>query len=125
MYPNLELLEYKFREKLFDAFSLDPKRYEIEAVMFQQIWPNTSCGMDWQGGLSGQAFTKCYTTVFELQGGGKDYIHCVCFGNHLAYIFVNANTKFFEDLKNRNMSSQKEADEKYAQEGSKWRVYLQ
>ena len=48
MYPNLELLEYKFKDKIFDAFGVDPRRHEIEAVMFQQIWPNTACGMDWR-----------------------------------------------------------------------------
>lgn len=123
MYPNLELLEYKFREKIFEAFAVDPRRHEIEAVMFQQIWPNTACGMDWHGGMSGQAFTKCYTTVFELQCGGSDYIHAVCFGNQLAYIFMNANKRFFDDVTNRSMASQKEAG-RYEQEGCRWWSYL-
>ena len=121
MYPNLELLEYKFKDKVYTIFDVDKRLCSIEAVMFQQIWSNTACGMDWRGGMSGQAFTKCYTTVFEFQYGGEDYIHGVCFGDHLAYILMNANRQFFDDIDNRNMASQKEAD-KYKQGDSRcWR----
>lgn len=77
---------------------------------FMQTWPNTARGLDYIRGMSGQAFTGEYTSVFSCNGREE---RIVFFGNTLAYIVRNPNQKFYDDLKNRMLASQREAVGKY------------
>ena len=119
-YPNLELLEYKAKRYAFDVHQdvlHDAKYPSLKADVFMQTWANTATGFDMFSVASGQAFTDEYTTVMELSWCDKemkyveDKIYIVFFGNRLAYMYLNPNEQFFEDLKNRNMKSQKESKE--------------
>lgn len=125
-YPNLELIEYKCKESAFElhADTLKDACYVICKVdVFQQTWANTATGFNMDCCLSGQAFTKEYTTVVEMRWHKrtekakyeevKDVIYGVYFGNSIAYMFINPNENFFEDLKNRDMKSQREAIKRY------------
>lgn len=119
-YPNLELIEYICRENAFKYHKEALKdaifpTFEIDT--FIQTWSNTATGFDANGGLSGQAITKEYTTVCEMSWCNKDKerrwiesknkIYGVFFGNCLAYMIINPNKQFFNDLKNRLMRSQR------------------
>ena len=123
-YPNLELLEYKAKEYAFAIHQNvlhDAVYPTIKADVFMQTWANTATGFDADGVVSGQAFTDEYTTVMEMSWCKRDVakfiidvsdkIYIVFFGNRLAYMYLNPNKQFFEDLKNRNMKSQKESKE--------------
>lgn len=124
-YPNLELIEYKCKEAALTLHkdTLKDACYLICKVdVFQQTWANTATGFDIDCCFSGQAFTKEYTTVVEVKWhkkNGKQYeavedvIYGVYFGNNIAYMFINPNDNFFEDLKNRDMKSQREAGKRY------------
>lgn len=121
-YPNLELIEKTFKEKVGerypDIFNKTDERFHIyTADMFTQTWSNTATGFDLEPLYSGQAFTNEYTTVMRL-----DYLipinnnafipkllYGVFFGNKLAYILKNPNPKFDLDLENRCVKSQKNA----------------
>lgn len=123
-YPNLELIEKTFKEKVkekypsvFDAIN---QWHKCTADMFIQTWYNTATGFDLEPVYSGQAFTDEYTTVMRLQWLERSNIdnklhtkslYGVFFGNKLAYILRNENQKFEFDLKDRCMNSQKNARE--------------
>lgn len=118
-YPNLELIEYKFWEKVKTEYGLSGHIIpEFKFDMFLQTWPNTATGFDKEGCFSGQALTEEYTIVVELNmkawyrsEGTVNYkkvdtvIYGVFFNNDLGYIVENPNDNFYEDLKNRNMKS--------------------
>lgn len=127
-YPNLELIEYKCKEyayKLHSVILKDSIFPEFSIDTFMQTWGNTATGFDAENVVSGQAFTDEYTTVCKMSWARKandqsrwivdddNKIYGVFFGNHIAYMFLNPNKQFFEDLKNRNMKSQKEALTRY------------
>lgn len=113
-YPNLELLVYK-ATLLYKSL---PEPHNIifkeKIDTFLQTWANTATGFDLHGGFSGQAITDEYTTVVTLivhvetcNGYELSYFHVVFFGDAIAYYGKLPNEQFFEDLKNRNMKSQK------------------
>lgn len=113
-YPNLELLVYK-ATLLYKSL---PEPHNIickeKIDTFLQTWANTATGFDLHGGFSGQAITDEYTTVVTLivhvetcNGYELEYFHVVFFGDTIAYYGKLPNEQFFEDLKNRNMKSQK------------------
>ena len=119
-YPNLELIEKTFTEKVKEkypsAFDANSQWRKCTADMFTQTWSTTATGFDLEGGCSGQAFTDEYTTVMELEwyelSNGilcPKQIYGVFFGNRLAYILKNPNQKFEFDFRDRCMNSQKNA----------------
>lgn len=127
-YPNLELIEYKFKQFIFSEGSEVLKNAcfpTFRADTFIQSWANTATGFNLKSGVAGQAITDEYTTVMEMKWcayegdnkkkwhDNKDIIYGVFFGNELAYVFLNPKERFFEDLKNRNMLAQKQALEVY------------
>jgi len=119
-YPNIEILEKLFRSACDTIFS-EPAPHilvpETEVEVFPQTWPDTSCGIG--DGFAGQAFTKAYTSVFSLKWSTKqenkgitdsgNIIYGVFFRNTLAYVLINPNKKFQEDLKNHSLKEQKKA----------------
>lgn len=125
-YPNLELLEYKCEETanaIHEEVLKDAVYFKFKMDVFIQTWANTATGFDYEGGVSGQAFTDAYTTVCEMSWCDKDgegnitespnRIYGVFFNNEIAYMFINPNKKFFKDLREHRMKSQKYALKEY------------
>ena len=125
-YPNLELLEFICSIKVKELYGkiVNTQLLKFEADVFMQNWPNTSCGINLNNPVSGQAFTDAYTTVFKVrwynEGDKKwewklseDCIYFVFFNGVLAYDILNPNQLFFDGLEHRNLVSQKEAMELY------------
>ena len=124
-YPNLELLEYKTMQliekdeevkKLLEVRATKQKllglagnRVSIRADMFLQYWATTSLGFD-DCGLSGQAITPAYTTVFSDMNLG---IYYVWFGNQFAYRVMTPKEEFYKDFAAKELKSVKEAKESY------------
>lgn len=122
-YPNLELIEQTFKEKVKEKYpdifeTAVYQFYGCEADMFSQTWSDTATGFDLESVISGQAFTNEYTTVMTLtwlEWSSVDNrmhpksLYGVFFGNRLAYILKNPNQKFEFDLRDRCMNSQKNA----------------
>ena len=105
-YPNLPLLEYIFKQSLRQLQV--PAPYSIDAYVFPQTWPNTACGFSEPGMISGQAFTKDYTTVMFCET-----LALVCFGNQPAYLINNPNKAFMDDFNDRNMKTKYNAERVY------------
>lgn len=115
--PNLELIRHVLIEKsrqLYPKILQDVKYHDVRFDVFRQKWSSTSSGLDNED--SGQTFTDIYVTVCELSWykrnqdnnvwiDSPDRIHGVFFENDLAYILLNPNKRFKEDLKNRRMVS--------------------
>ena len=55
-----------------------------DVTMFQQSWPNTSCGYDAQSGIAGQAFTNAYTVIVRCEHTGCAAVYFG--GGRLAYL---------------------------------------
>ena len=113
-YPNIEALELKFRILMFERVGEEYKNnFVIDSNVFPQMWPNTAGGFSRPGMVSGQAFTKEYTTVMfcnELN------MACVSFGNQPAYLVHNPNETFLNDFNNRQMKSLYESEKFYKDE---------
>ena len=105
-YPNLELLDYIFKDCLKKVQVNRP--YDIDVHVFPQIWPNTAGGFSAPGIMSGQAFIKQYTTVMLC---GTFAI--VFFGNQPAYMINNTNEEFKKDFDRRQMKSKYDAERLY------------
>ena len=115
-YPNLELIAYISKQVLKNE---NPSALYPTCVMyvFPQTWASTILGFDKYGGFGGQAFTKAYTTVVEIEyrvkGGGisavNDRYYAVFFDGRFAYMYLNPNKQFFDDLDKRNMKSQRDS----------------
>lgn len=133
-YPNLELIEYKFKQFVLSGCADILKNVcfmKFRADTFMQTWADTATGFKTEGGFAGQAFTDEYTTVMEMRWcvyeeddkrkwhDSKDVIYGVFFGNKLAYMSINPKEQFFEDLKNRRMLAWREAMETYNSLGGK------
>ena len=113
-YPNLELLVYKATVLYMSLTSSHSIICKKQIDTFLQTWANTATGFDLHSGDSGQAITDEYTTVVTLiiqiatcNGYELEYFHVVFFGDAIAYYGKLPNEQFFEDLKNRDMKSQK------------------
>ena len=97
-------LRYKLRTLDFDnGYLFD----------FDQTWESTALGF---GGVGGSALTTERTYVFMPED--KDFAY-VYFGNRFAYKVDNPNDKFFEDIKNCEMSSVKESGKYNGQSGQR------
>ena len=115
-YPNLELIEYIFDQKLLEHYPEVMKVAKFpkyRAEVFCQSWPNTAGGFDAPGYVSGQAITDQYTTIMEMTWSirrddgsfydSSDEIYGVFFANNFGYLVPNPNSVFFSDKANRNM----------------------
>ena len=124
-YPNLELMEYQFMIALKDdsdyASIINKKKktnkyivHSFEAEVFPQVWGDTGTAFDIMPDgsptISGSAMTSAYTVVMhELL---TDF-YMVFVNNRPCYMVKNANEKFYEDLKNRDMASLSKAKKIY------------
>lgn len=124
-YPNLELLEYKFRQELQKR---EPNKFREEYVcnifaeVFPQTWASTALGF---GGVGGSAMTIAYTTVFHAFFKSRSLTetnvvnpdpeaHAVFFDGRFAYLLTgDPNPKFFDDINNRKMASVEVARARY------------
>ena len=122
-YPNLELIEYITDNLAIENFDILDNTYchRFRSYVFPQTWGSTALGF---GGCGGQAITEAYTTVVEMSWDyvnktddirglnlitSDDRIYAVFFDGKLAYICLNPNEQFFEDLNNRCMRPQNES----------------
>lgn len=124
-YPNLELIEYKFRQALntdeefmekVNKIKSESKHFfaDYDVVVFPQVWGSTCTGFDeCKDGLpaiGGSAMTKEYTTVICEN---RTQTFAVFFGNRICYLVTDANENFMNDLKNQNMSGLHLAKSRY------------
>lgn len=122
-YPNLELIEYITDNSAIENFDVLNNSYyhRFMVYVFPQTWSSTALGF---GGCGGQAITEAYTTVVEMSWSyidknaeirglnlkeSEDKIYAVFFDGILAYICLNPNEQFFEDLNNKRMKPQNES----------------
>lgn len=116
-YPNLQLLEYIFRQTVRERIELkEPYFPDIDAFVFPQVWPNTGGGFAEPGCCYGQAMTKEYTSVlFDMTNN----FAMVSFGNKPAYAIHNPNQEFVDDFNKKNMKSKYNALHCYLNEEQK------
>ena len=120
-YPNLKLIEQTFKEKVKEKYPdvyTNPSNlfHRFTADLFEQTWLNTGTGFDLGAACTGQGATHEYTTVIELQWlelvdgfFHPNRLYGIFFGDRFAYMLRSPNQKFMNDLKVRNMNSQKNA----------------
>ena len=109
-YPNIQLLDYIFRENIEKCFGPLNKFQDIDVYVFPQTWPNTGGGFAQPGVVYGQSFIKEYTTVlFDLSLN----IAMVAFGNRPAYFIENPNQEFVDDFNRKLMKTKYEAQKHY------------
>lgn len=124
-YPNLELIEYKFRQilnndeewkkKVEEAWEKNRYIYpDYEVIVFPQVWGSTNTAFDvCEDGspeIGGCAMTKAYTvvvkeTLTETYGVFVDDKAC--------YIVDNPSNEFYKDLSEHNIKSRSEAKKAY------------
>lgn len=99
-YPNLELIECKFNNRIVSDFKDDIKplgdyRFRHRVYVFPQLWGSTVTGFDIDGSCGGSAMVEEYTTVLETSVVNcaklRDVYYGVFFGNKTAYIIKNPN----------------------------------
>ena len=89
-----------------------PELWECEVeAMFVQMWPSTALGF---GGIGGHAMTRAYTVVVR----GPDGARAVYWAGRFAYLVPATvgeaqRRAFAEDVRERQLVSQKEAAERY------------
>ena len=128
-YPNLELIEYiteNTANEVFESNLVMSTYNKFKMFVFPQTWSSTALGFDNQCWFSGQAITDAYTVVVEMipyqpipnqEKLGfdikelDDKVYAVFFDGKLAYMCLNPNQKFFDDLNKMCMKSQKESTE--------------
>lgn len=105
IYPNLELLAYRFQDSLLKKHDKDQLFIpDTNIYVFPQIWGNTSGGFSEPGCASGQGFMKEYTTVLINR---RENAAMVCFGNRPAYFIKPLNRHFWADFHKQQMRSVK------------------
>lgn len=120
-YPNLPLIEEKFRNipkvasaiweaaLIVKARSNLPFITDIRCETFMQSFPNAA-GIFENGGVSGQAFTDQYITViWEV----NTRIYAVFGGNRLAYCIQNPTDRFLEDWREHHMAVMRHVEDLY------------
>ena len=128
-YPNLELIEYITENTANEVFESDlvmSTYNKFRMFVFPQTWSSTALGFDKQCCFSGQAITDAYTVVVEMTPYQPilnqeklgfdikeldDKVYAVFFDSKLAYMCLNPNQEFFDDLNKMCMKSQKESTE--------------
>lgn len=122
-YPNLELMEYQFKQQLinddewkteFDRIKYRPKSLDIEAFVFPQIWGSTNTAFDVMPDgsptIGGQAVTRAYTVVLAER---TTKVFAVFVDDKPAYIVKDATPAFYDDLRNQYMKSCSQAKKYY------------
>ena len=105
-YPNLELIDYQFKELCNEFLEKNPekvknkKRFEIEANMFLQTFPNTATLFETPHSCSGQSFTSIYVTVFHEK---NNELWGIFGDNRFAYMVYEPSEDFFSDLANHSI----------------------
>ena len=128
-YPNLELIEYITENTASEVFESDlvmSTYNKFRMFVFPQTWSSTALGFDKQCCFSGQAITEAYTVVVEMTSYQPianqeklgfdikeldDKVYAVFFDGKLAYMCLNPNQEFFDDLNKMCMKSQKGSTE--------------
>ena len=124
-YPNLELIEYKFLNKISFLYPEILKKYypRVYVDVFNQTWASTALGF---GGVGGSAMTDAYTTVVHVYFSSRSStvtntiekipeFHGVYFDGRFAYMLEGEpKEKFFEDLRDRRMANVQEAMQRYS-----------
>jgi len=128
-YPNLELIEYITENTANEVFESDlvmSTYNKFRMFVFPQTWSSTALGFDKQCCFSGQAITEAYTVVVEMTSYQPianqeklgfdikeldDKVYAVFFDGKLAYMCLNPNQEFFDDLNKMCMKSQKGSTE--------------
>lgn len=128
-YPNLELIEYITENTASEVFESDlvmSTYNKFRMFVFPQTWSSTALGFDKQCCFSGQAITEAYTVVVEMTSYQpianqemtgfdikelEDKVYAVFFDGKLAYMCLNPNQEFFDDLNKMCMKSQKGSTE--------------
>ncbi len=128
-YPNLELIEYITENTANEVFESDlvmSTYNKFRMFVFPQTWSSTALGFDKQCCFSGQAITEAYTVVVEMTSYQpvanqeklsfdikelEDKVYAVFFDSKLAYMCLNPNQEFFNDLNKMCMKSQKGSTE--------------
>lgn len=124
-YPNLELMEYIFKQTLvsddrwkkkFEEIKKERKYalLDIDVKVFLQIWGSTCTAFDvtedGSPAIGGCAMTKAYTAVFHEHL--TDY-YCVFVDGKPCYLVADASLVFYEDLEDCRIKSFSEAKKYY------------
>lgn len=124
-YPNLELIEYQFRQALnkhkewkdkVEKWKKKDRHRSIgfDVTVFSQVWANTGTAFDicedGTPAVSGQAFTKAYTVVIEET---LTETYGVFVDGKPCYIVDEANDEFYKDFSERNLKSLSQAKKFY------------
>lgn len=127
-YPNLELIEYKFKQHLNECEEWKNKIKEIKAksdfpqllspdfdvIVFSQIWGSTCTAFDvcedGTATMAGQAMTRAYTVVIKET---LTDTFGVFIDDKPCYVVDNATDEFYKDLSERNMKSLSMARKSY------------
>ncbi len=127
-YPNLELMQYQFMQRLKGNEAWKKKIKEIresgdfprdvlpdfDVEVFSQVWGSACMAFDeyWDGSpvMAGQAMAKAYTVVIE-EALTKTY--GVFVDDTFCYMVDNPSKEFFKDLSERNMKSLSVARKSY------------
>lgn len=80
-----------------------PTETEIDVVSFPQLWGSTALG---HGGMGGAAMTTAQTTVVMMKSPAAAAVY---FGARLAYVVLEPNDRFNEDLRTRSMAHRRDA----------------
>lgn len=128
-YPNLELMEYKFRQILnknekwiskiraYKEKNPSTARYvlpEFDITVFSQVWGSTITAYDvcpdGSPAIGGCAMTKAYTVVIEEK---LTRTFGVFVDDQFCYIVLDPSDAFYEDLKNHDIASISRAKKSY------------
>lgn len=103
MYPNIDLLAYRFQETLMKNHMEGNKMFipDTDIYVFPQTWANTAGGFTGGGGYAGQAITKELTTVLINR---RENSAMVCFGNRPAYFVTPLTRRFWKDFYKQEMA---------------------
>ena len=112
-YPNLELIEERFKNSInsyiLKARAKSDKQFfcpDFKVNVFKQTFPNTSGIFQTGGAFSGQAITDQYITVIHERDTD---LYGVYGENRAAYILRNPTDEFFHDLSARHMKTIEES----------------
>lgn len=125
-YPNLELIEYKFKQLLHADNEWQEILKEVckekpfmptetfDIIVFPQIWSSTCTAFDicedGTPAYGGQAMTKAYTVVIEEN---LTNTYGVFIDGKACYKVYSPTDEFYNDLKNRKMKSLAGAEKCY------------
>lgn len=108
--PSYENIINNIKEK---CPNLKDKDFMPRFDTFIQMWGSTCLGFDinenGEAMFGGQVMTEAYTTVAEL----SPTLFIVCFNEEPCYAVENPTKEFYDDVKNRCMTSRSKANKRY------------